>query len=116
MKLIPVDLCGWNFDEFIKGIDTSKTYLAKIGDDWSTGRWSHSRNWCKGGGGWDFNFGWTHRQGNCRGDDSELDKEFLEMYEIYDEDLIVKKTIKALTEEEKKCEEDADWEDTEYSP
>lgn len=98
MKLIPVDLCGWDFDEFIKNIDTDKVYLAKINDEWTTGKWSHSRDWCVSGGGWDFNYGMTRAQGSCRGPDTELDRSFIEMYEIYDEDLIIKKTIEVLSE------------------
>ena len=41
----------------------------------------------------------SHIQGSCRHPSDELDKDFIEMYEIYDEDLIVKKTIKILGNE-----------------
>jgi len=96
MKLIPVDLCNWNFKEFIKNIDSNKTYLAKIRDEWVTGRWSHSREWSRDGGGWDFNYGMSSTQGTCRHPSDELDRDFVEMYEVYDEELIVKNTKKAL--------------------
>jgi len=47
----------------------------------------------------DRKFDSSHNQGSCRNPSDELDKDFLEMYEIHDEDLIVKKTIKILANE-----------------
>lgn len=96
MKLIAVDLSDRNFNSFIVKINPDKIYLAKIRDEWHTGRWSHSRKWSTGGGAWDFNYGMSHIQGSCRAPNDELDRDFIEMYEIYDEDLIVKKTITIL--------------------
>lgn len=97
MKLIPVDLSDRKFDSFISKIDKDKIYLTKIRDEWVTGRWSHPREWSRDGGGWDFNYGMSSTQGTCRHPSDELDKDFKEMYEIYDEELIVKRTIRMLS-------------------
>lgn len=95
MKLIKVDLCDWDFEKFIKSIRIDKTYLVKIRDDWFTGKWQYNREWCFGSHAWDFDYGIVRTQGNSK-NSNELDKNFKEMYEIYDEDLIVKKTIDIL--------------------
>lgn len=99
MNLIPIDLSDRKFDSFISKISLDKIYLAKIRDEWHTGRWSNPRKWSSGGGAWDFDYGMSRIQGSCRHPSNELDKDFVEMYEIHDEDLIVKKTIKILANE-----------------
>lgn len=101
MKLIPVDFCEYNFDKFIKTIDIEKIYLAKYNDQWLTGRWSPSR--CKthgpGACSWDFYYGGNRTQGSPNRED-KLDPKFQEMYEIYDEDLIIKQAKRVLLKQE----------------
>lgn len=43
MKLLPVDLCNYDFDKFISNIDSEKIYLVKYNDNWYTGSWTPSR-------------------------------------------------------------------------
>ena len=99
MKLIPVDLSDRDFDNFIKKISVNKLYLAKLDKVWVTGRWFHTRSWTDKGFAWDFNYGLSSIQGTCRAPNSELDISFKEMYEIYDEDLIIDDIIDHLSKE-----------------
>ncbi len=94
MKLLPVDLCNYDFDKFISNIDESKTYLVKYNDKWMSGRWAASRVNIHGPGSlsWDFIsiFNFSGHPNN----DKKLTSSIQEMYEIYDEDLIVKQAKK----------------------
>ena len=106
MKLKKLDLCNYDFKEFIKQVKPDTPYLAKIDDKWRCGK----IHFCGIGArdnrdestSWDIDLGSYQLQLGSK-HDGLLDADFQEIYEIVDPELRKKKTkelLKSKTDEE----------------
>ena len=101
MKLKKIKLYNWDLEKFIAQIDSAKNYLVHIKnrdrDTWHAGKFSFVDN--GGRGWWSFNLGSHITQLNCRAPWDKLDKEFHEVYEIVEEEKMLKIALRRLSGE-----------------